>query len=66
MPSSYHLIGPGKKGLRGKYYDSDEEIKATVMEWLKEQTTKFYEAGIHALIQKWNIATERNIDYVEK
>ena len=32
------------------------------MKWLKEQSTEFYEARIHALIQKWNIAIERNSD----
>ena len=53
-----------KKGLRGKHYASDEEGKTAVMKWLKEQS-EFYKAGIHALIW-WNIATERNSDYVEK
>ena len=37
----------------------------TAVKWLKEQSTEFYEAGIHALIQRWNIAIERNGDYVE-
>ena len=36
------------------------------MEWLKEQSTEFYEADIHAHIRRWNIAIERNGDYVEK
>ena len=31
-----------------------------------QTSTEFYEAGIHALIQKWNIANERNGDNVEK
>ena len=34
------------------------------MKWLKEQSTEFYEAGIHALIRRSNIATEKNGDYV--
>ena len=41
-------------------------MKTTVMKLLKEQPTEFYEAGIYALIQKWNVAIERNGDYVEK
>ena len=36
------------------------------MKWLEEQSTEFYEAGIHALIRSQNIATEKNGDYVEK
>ena len=40
--------------------------KKRKLQWWSEQTTEFYEAGIYALIQKWNIAIERNGDYVEK
>ena len=55
-----------KKGLRGKHYANDKEVKTAVMKWLKEQSAEFYEAGIHALIQRSNIAIERNGDYVEE
>ena len=36
-------------------------MKTAVKKWLKEQSTEFYEAGIHALIQSWNIAIERTV-----
>ena len=62
----YHFFSPMKEGLRGKHYASDEEVKTVVMKWLKEQSTEFYKAVIHALIQRWNIAIERNGNYVEK
>ena len=55
-----------KEGLGSKHYSSDEEVKSVVKKWLKEQSTEFYGAGIHALIQRWNIAIERNGDYVEE
>ena len=55
-----------KEGLRGKHYSSDKEVKSAVKKWLKEHTTEFYGAGIHALIRRWNIVIERNVDYVEK
>ena len=55
-----------KERLRGKHCASDEEVKTAVKKWLKEQSTEFYEAGIHALTRRWNIASERNGDYVEK
>ena len=55
-----------KEGLRGKHYHSDEGVKSVGKKWLKEQSTKLYGAGIHTLIQRWNIANERNSDYVEK
>ena len=51
-PSDYHLFGPTKEGLRGKHYSSDEEVKTGVKKWLKELSTKFYGAGIYALIRR--------------
>ena len=65
-PSDYDLFGPMKEGLWGKHYARNEELKTAVMKWLKEQSTDFYKAGIHALIWSWKIAIERNGDYVEK
>ena len=37
-----------------------------MLKWLKEQSTEFYETGIHAFIWRWNIAIKGNGDYVEK
>ena len=54
-----------KVGLRAKHYTSDEEVKTAVMKWLKEQLTEFYEVGIHDLIRSWNVAIDRNGDYIE-
>ena len=45
---------------------SDEKVKTAMMKWLGEQPTGFYEAVIHALIRKSNIAIERKGDYVGK
>ena len=53
-----------KEGLRGQHA-SDEKVKTVVGKWLREQSTEFYEAGIHALICRRNVAIERNGDYVE-
>ena len=47
-------------------YASDKEVKTAVMNWLKNQPTELYEAGIHALIRRQNIVIKRNSDYVEK
>ena len=41
-------------------------MKIAVKNWLCKQPPKFYKTGIHALIQSWNTAIERNGDYVEK
>ena len=54
-PSDYHFFSPMKKSLRGKHYACDEKVKPAVMKYLKEESTEFYEAAIHALIRIWNI-----------
>ena len=65
-PSDNHLFDHMKGGLRGKHYTCDEKEKTAEMKWLKEKSTEFYEAGIHAHIRMYNIATERNSNCVEK
>ena len=66
VPSDNHLFDSTKEGLRVKHFAGDKEVKTAVMKSFKEQSTEFYEADIHALTRKWNIAIERNHDYVEK
>ena len=55
-----------KESLKEKYCASDEKVKSAEMKWIKEQSTEFYKADIHAFMRTWNIATERNGDHVEK
>ena len=54
-----------EKGLNGKYFANEKEVKTAKMKWFKKQSTKFYKAGIQTLIRRWNTAVERNGDYVE-
>ena len=49
VPSDYHFFGPTKEALRGEHYVSDEKVKTVEIEWLKKQSTGFYEVGIHIL-----------------
>lgn len=58
-PSGYHLFGSMKQGLRGKHNKVDEEMENAVKTSLKGQPTHFYEAGIHALVKRWNVILER-------
>ena len=55
-----------KEGWKRELYANDKKVKTAVMKWLKELSTEFYEVGIHALIRRWGIATERKVDYVKK
>ena len=65
-PSDYHLFGAIKEELRGKHYADDEEVKKAARNWLCSQPHEFYKAGIHALIQRWKTAVEKDGEYVEK
>ena len=49
------------EALRGHYYGNDEEVKNVVKNWPDE----FCEAGIHAVIRRWNAALDRGGDYVQ-
>ena len=58
-----------KEELRGKHYADDEEVKTTARNWLRSQPSEFYKAvsfTMHALIQRWKTAVEKDGDYVEK
>ena len=62
----FSALGSIKESLSVRHCANDEEVKTVEMKWLKEKSTEFYKAEIYALIRKWNIAIERNADYVEK
>ena len=55
-----------KKSFKRQNYASAEEVKTAMMKCLKEHSIESYEAEIHTLILRWNIAFERNGDSVEK
>ena len=65
-PSNYPLFGAMKEELKGKHYANDEEVKTAARNWLRSQPSEFYKAEIHALIQRWKTAVEKDDDYVEK
>ena len=40
--------------------------KTSVLQWLRRQDFAFYQAGIHALVKRWNKTVEMDGDYIEK
>ena len=55
-----------KGGLRSKHCANNQKVKTEGVKWLKEQSKEFCETGIHELIRRWNIAIDKNGDYVGK
>ena len=65
-PSDFHLFGPLKESMKGIHFQTDEEVKAAVSNWLRTQSTEFYAKGIDNLISSWNKCVAKEGDYVEK
>ena len=65
-PSDYHLFGALKSYTRGISMQTDDEVKATVSEWLRRQSTEFYADGIKNLVPRWQKCVELSGNYVEK
>ena len=65
-PSDFHLFGSLKESMKGIHFQTDEEVKAAVSNWLRTQSTEFYAKGIDNLISRWNKCVAKEGDYVEK
>ena len=65
-PSDFYLFGPLKESMKGIHFQTDEEVKAAVSNWLRTQSTEFYAKGIDNLISRWNKCVAKEGDYVEK
>ena len=53
QPSDYHLFGPIKLHFKDVRHENDNELKAAVKSWLRQQPQKFYCKGIVDLMQRW-------------
>ena len=65
-PSDFHWFPKLKEHLRGRYYESDEEVKAVVKKWFRNQGEHFFSNGINKLPGRWEVCINRDGDYVEK
>ena len=65
-PSDFHLFGPLKKFTRGAKFESDDEVKSVVSDWLRHQSKDFYAEGIWKLVHRWEKCVKLMGDYVKK
>jgi hypothetical protein len=56
-PSDFHLFGPLRNDLCGKYFADYEEVETEVRKWLRQQSKDFCAAGFDALVKSWNKCT---------
>jgi histone-lysine N-methyltransferase SETMAR len=52
-PSDYHMFFHMKKFLRGRSFDSNDEVIGTVEDYLRGLNPKFFSDGISALRDRW-------------
>ncbi|GFS90301.1 histone-lysine N-methyltransferase SETMAR [Trichonephila clavipes] len=45
-PRDFYVLGPLKKHLKGKRFNSDDVLKDTVKDWVSSQPQEFWEQGI--------------------
>jgi hypothetical protein len=64
--SDFHLCGPLKKHLFGRWFATNSEVQQAVMSWLQALDTDFLYAGIDALVYQWDKCLGKYGDYVEK
>jgi hypothetical protein len=53
IPNGFHLFGPLKKHLAGKWFASDINMKQAVISWLQTRDVDFFCAGMQALVSQW-------------
>ena len=65
-PSDFNLFGPLKNALRGRRFETDDEVKEVVHDWLRSQSQTFFSSGIKKLTDRWAKCIEKKGDYIEK
>ena len=52
-PSDYHLFGPLKNALRGRWFSTDKEVRKAMYKWLHNQPKTFFLEGVWKLVDCW-------------
>ena len=65
-PSDFHRFGPLKEFTRGTNFESDDEVKSVVSDWMRHQSKDFYAKGIQKLVHRWEKCVKLMRNYVEK
>ena len=65
-PFNFHLFGPLKDFTRVTKFESEDEEKSVVSDWLRHQSKDFYAQGIRKLVHKWKKCVKLMGDYAKK
>ncbi|GFW56834.1 histone-lysine N-methyltransferase SETMAR [Trichonephila clavipes] len=65
-PSDFHLFRNLKEFLGGKRFDTADEVKEEVQDWLSSQAADVYDLGIQKLVERYEKCLNKYGKYVEK
>lgn len=65
-PSDFHLFSYLKRDMRGRHFNTNDEVKNYVENWLSEKDKNFFSAGLRALKERLHKCIASNGGYVEK
>ena len=61
----YHIFSHLKKFLRGKTFDSDDDVMATVQTFLRDLHSGFFSTGIESLRDRWQRVVAIHGEYIQ-
>jgi hypothetical protein len=64
--SDFHLFGLVKVHLRGQKFQTDDELKYSVLNWLHSKGKTFYAVGISSMPGQWKKCVYVKGEYLEK
>ena len=64
--ADFHRFGPLKEFTRGSKFESDDEAKSVVSDWLRHRSKNFYAEGIQKLVHRREKYVKLKRDYIEK
>ncbi|GFV03553.1 mariner Mos1 transposase [Trichonephila clavipes] len=65
-PSDFHLFRYQKEFLGGKRFDTAEEVKEEVQDWLSSQAADIYDLGIQKLVERYDKCLKKHGKDIEK
>ena len=64
-PSDYYLFRSMQHGLSEQHFNSYEEVKNWIDEWLVSKNERWYWEGIHQLPTRWKKFIDNNSQYFD-
>ena len=65
-PSDYYLFSPLKCSLKGRDFNTKEEVDLAINQWVDAKPTDFFRKGIHSLPGRWQQCINALGDYFSK